>query len=388
LFLRGQRRDFALVLPSVMQRFLSTLACGFVLVASACSSTSNAEAGRGFEVTVSGEDLAQLGYPFGPNAEANGDPPAFVDGWELSFEHVIVTVDKLRLNAEPDRDEGNPQDVGAVVAQVDGPWAVDLTLGGDRIGKSGSPDERTVAIARFDERDNGEAFDATSRYAFSYDFVTASDDAEQVNLDAEGQALYEQAKASGAAMLFVGTARYRGPEPEEGSVFASMPREVKFNFALSNPSSYINCRNTDLAAVAGEFPRGIQASPDHDVTVQITLHTDHTFWDTLNVEGTPLHFDPIAAAASTEAAAEVGSVSLEELVDWDVTAFATRDGEALPARSLVDDYTAPSGQLRYDANGTSFRKANSFAAYLAYAAASGGHLNADGECEVKNRFEP
>jgi hypothetical protein len=54
----------------------------------------------------------------------------------------------------------------------------------------------------------------------------------------------------------------------------------------------------------------------------------------------------------------------------------------------VPDYTAPAGQLKFDANGTSFSKANSFAAFLSYSAASGGHLNADGECEVKNNFTP
>ena len=32
--------------------------------------------------------------------------------------------------------------------------------------------------------------------------------------------------------------------------------------------------------------------------------------------------------------------------------------------------------------------ANSLAAYLAYSAASGGHMNADGECEVRNDFTP
>jgi hypothetical protein len=57
---------------------------------------------------------------------------------------------------------------------------------------------------------------------------------------------------------------------------------------------------------------------------------------------------------------------------------------ALPWRSLVPDYTAPPGQMSYDANGTSLSPPNSLAAYLAYSAASGGHLNADGECALRN----
>jgi hypothetical protein len=107
------------------------------------------------------------------------------------------------------------------------------------------------------------------------------------------------------------------------------------------------------------------------------------------VEGTPLHFDPIAAnAVGYGTPDEPGSVSIEDLVDVDVTGFTTADGEPLPWRSLVSDYDAPAGQMKYDPNGTSFEKANSFAAYLAYSAASGGHLNADGECEIKNDFAP
>ena len=86
-------------------------------------------ANGGIKITVSGEDLAVNGYDFGPRSKANGDPIGFVDGWEVRFEHVIVTVDKIRLNADPDEDEANPQAVGALVASVDGPWAVDTTIG-------------------------------------------------------------------------------------------------------------------------------------------------------------------------------------------------------------------------------------------------------------------
>ena len=96
-----------------------------LLLALACSAedatTAGADGAGSFLVTVSGEDLALLGYDFGPDARADGDPPAFVDGWALTFDHVIVTVDALRINAEPDRDEGNPFDVGALVASADEP---------------------------------------------------------------------------------------------------------------------------------------------------------------------------------------------------------------------------------------------------------------------------
>lgn len=339
----------------------------------------------GLWVTVSGEDLALSGYEFGPSSQAGGDPPAFVDGWALRFDHVIITVGSLRIERDPDRDEGNPLDLGPLVATAQGPWAVDVAIGGDVIGKSGSPDERTVPIAAFSRQGDGQAFDDTERYAFSYDLVPSSAEARRVNLDAEGAALYAQAIDQGWSMILAGSAHYQGPAPDPGSVFAQMPAEVAFTLGLTNPARYVNCRNTDLQAVGGEFPRGVQVSSSDTTTVQLTLHTDHAFWDTLNVEGTPLHFDPIAAQASTYGSpATAGEVYIEDLAEVDVSAFATRDGAPLPWRSLVPDYTAPPGQMSYDVNGTSLSVPNSLPAYLAYSAASGGHLNADGECEVRN----
>lgn len=346
---------------------------------------------HGFQITVSGEDLAINGYDFGADPKADGDPPAFVDGWQVKIEHLIVTIGKVQLNADPDRDPANEETQGPVVATATGPWAVDVSIGGDVIGKSGSPDEKTTTVTTIDAQADGTAFDPTLRYAFNYDIVAASPSAKLVNLDAAGQALYETAKANGWSMIYAGTATYKGPAPAAGSVFAKIPKEVKFTFGMKNPSSYLNCRNTDLQEVGpGESPRGIQASADEATIAQITIHTDHAFWSKLNVEGTELHFDPIAAQASTYGVpgATTGSVTLDDLVNVDLTAFTTRSGEVLPPRSLVSDYTATGTQLAFDANGTSFTRANGFAAYLQYSATAGGHLNADGECKVKNDYAP
>jgi hypothetical protein len=172
------------------------------------------------------------------------------------------------------------------------------------------------------------------------------------------------------------------------TVWLTSTRTFRTPTTATNTSSAPG-RNTDLTAVGDEFPRGIQVSATKSTTVQITVHTDHSFWDTLNVEGTPLHFDPIAAQASTYGMPdEPGLVTIEDLFNVDITGFTTKDGDVLPWRSLVSDYTAPTGQMKYDANGTSFKKANSLASYIAYSADAGGHMNADGECEIKNNFTP
>ncbi len=356
----------------------------------ACSSASQPSDNGGFQITLSGEDLAGTGYDFAANALANGDPPAFVDGWEVRFDHVLVTVDKLRIAEDPDRDPSNPSFVGDVVASADGPWAVDATIGGPIPGKSGSADERAVELVTFPRLANGDRFDPTKRYAFSYDIVAASASAKPVNLDAAGLALYEQAKARGWAMVYAGTATFKGGTPPAGSVFSTLPSQVSFTLGFANPSSFLNCANTDLAQLPnGEFPRGIQASAGKVTTAQITIHTDHAFWSKLNVEGTELHFDAVAARARRGGPDAIGStVTLDDLVGADVTGFRTSADERLGRRSLVPDYSAPEGTLAFDANGATFASVNSYASFMAYAAASGGHLNADGQCVVRNNFTP
>jgi hypothetical protein len=343
----------------------------------------------GVLVTFSAEDIAALGFGFDASSRAEGDPPAFVDGWEVKYSHVLVTVGKVRINEDPDKNDADPTQVGAEVAAADGPWAVDAVKGGSIQGKSGSPDEKAVALTAFTTTKSGAKFRADARYAFSYDLATATASAKPVNLDAEGLALYEEAKQKGFAVVLAGTATYKGAAPEATSVFAKIPKVVNFKLGFKNPTSYANCRNTDLQEAGGEYPRGIQVNAAKSITVQATLHTDHAFWNKLNVEGTPLSFDAIAAQASTYGTPDApGVVAIEDLENVDITGVKTKAGEVLPARSLVPDYTAPVGQLRFDANSVSFAKVNSFAAFLAYSAASGGHMNANGECEVKRNYTP
>src|SRR5690349_21830403 len=58
----------------------------------------NMSGGGSVLFTASGEVLALTGYPFPPAQE--GDV-AFVDGWEVRFHHLLVTLDKLRLSENP-----------------------------------------------------------------------------------------------------------------------------------------------------------------------------------------------------------------------------------------------------------------------------------------------
>jgi hypothetical protein len=132
--------------------------------------------------TASGESLALGGYAF---PQKNAGDPAFVDGWELKFTRVLVTVDKIRLSESPDTARSDQSQTGPLVAEADGPWAIDLHAGGALAGKGGSG-EQSVPIAMLSEKNRagGGSFDATARYAFGFDTIAATHDARNVNLDA------------------------------------------------------------------------------------------------------------------------------------------------------------------------------------------------------------
>ena len=60
--------------------------------------------GGGVLFTASGEVLALTGYAFPP---AQPGDTAFVDGWDVNFTRLLVTLDKLRLSENPDAVPGN-----------------------------------------------------------------------------------------------------------------------------------------------------------------------------------------------------------------------------------------------------------------------------------------
>ena len=332
-----------------------------------------------FQVTASGEDLVVVGFPFVQGTSKSGDP-SFVDGWEVTFEHVIVTFGAVTLNETPDLDPDDKSKLGKVVQTVSGPWAVDLTKG-TISGKSG---EQVTPLVNLDG-----PFVASQRYALSYDVVSATTQARNVNLDAEALTLYQKAIEGGWSVVFVGRASFKGPPPNPGTVFEKIPREVSFSIGMKNPTSAINCENPDLgkSALGEDFARGVQILGSGTSFIQLTVHLDHAFWDRLNEEGAPVHFDQIAAVSSTYGApgAPAGVVTADDLEALDHTGFVTKAKEPLPTRSLVPDYTAPGGTLSFDANGSKFPK-NSYGAYLRYSQAAGYHLGADGECLIKRNF--
>ncbi|MGC4067457.1 MAG: hypothetical protein QM784_22980 [Polyangiaceae bacterium] len=349
----------------------STFLCG-------CGSESSKKSGE-LQVTVSAEGLGAHGYAFPPTS---GQEIAFVDGWSVDFDRIIVAIDNIRLSKVPDKDPGDQSVLGTEVAIRKGPFIVDLKEPGNVLDKGGAG---KVAI-RLPIDDLEDLFDLEQRYAFSYDLVAATADATRVNVEADDPDVLAMIDGGNRALL-KGSAKFKEQSCKSSIPtydFEKLPKEVAFEFGLDGEISYVNCQNPDNtgAAIEGEeAQRGIQMLPSGVTTAQITIHTDHLFWPAISHENLPL-FDPFAANAKLVDGTY--SVDLEMLEAVPLPGVTDGDGQPLPWRSCVDSsmYILPTQptQLTFDTGSQALDNLHDF---VQFNAATMGHLNADGLCYVK-----
>jgi hypothetical protein len=399
---------------------LIALAAALPLTLAGCSSSGDDNAGSagstgtagtagtvadpgpgGLYLTTSGESLAVTGYDFPP---ATPDDTFLVDGWIFQLDHYIVSIDHIKLWENPDMVPADQSQHGAQVAHLDGPWVIDLHNGGPITGEGGSP-EQAEPFAAIKSKDDGSAFDTTTRYAFGFDTVAASASATNVNLDANGQTEYDYMVQNGYSVLYVGTVSR--PDTDTCATaggtsydFTTMPKTLKFKLGFSTPTSYINCQNgSEFPGVTGlngeDYQRGIQFRSDKSVIGQVTVHADHPFWESF-AEDSPLRFDQIA---SQYVGGANPLATIEDMKGVDFTAFTDKTGTALPMRTCVDStlYTPPypaGQQLHFDPlkvpvdkTGTDPTTAlRDYYDYIRYTQSTQGHLNSQGLCFVSRNF--
>ena len=357
---------------------------------------SNNKTGGTIQFTTSGEVLALGGYAFPPAA---ADDPAFVDGWEVRFTKLLVTVDHITLSENPDTSPTDQSQTGKKVAQLDGPWAVDLHKGGPLAGKGGT-DEQAYPIATIDKQNlNGnQPFDETMRYAFGFDIVPATASATKLQLDAN-DADYAEMVQKGWAVLYVGTATWKGSSctsTNSSFDFTQMPTTVNFKLGFKSPTTYVNCQNPDNDPAKGlgdeEHQRGIQVKANQTVVAQVTVHTDHPFWESFTHDS-PAHFDQLAALAVKDAQNNYG-VTLDSALGVNYTAFKL-GVNPLPWRSCLSTYTPPNSNAQmgfdsltvpYNPSGNPATSMRDYADYMTYNQSTQGHLNSDGLCFVKRNY--
>jgi hypothetical protein len=408
-----------------------------------CSFTPPADPGPGgILFAASGEVLALTGYPFPP---VNAGDPVFVDGWAVSFTRLLVTIDDITLSANPDVSPGDQSQTGPTLATVQGPWAVDLAHSDPSyLPGKGGPGEEAAPIAALPPS-SAFATDGT-RYAFGFQVIAATDataataDAParktlNVNLDADGLADYADMVQEGCSVLYVGTATFNGgtvsgfedcnSDPE----YQNWPRVVNFRLCFKSPSSYINCQNPDNDPAAPfpneEHERGIAFLSNESVIGQVTIHTDHPFWDSV-LHDSPAHFDQFAArvvtvgptitpdggavggagdSGTTSGAADaaavgdgaVPTVTLDLTKGVDYTAYTDALGNPLqwryciaPATDVHPEFT---GAMAFDpqnvphcSGGNSATGLCDYYDYTTYNQSTQGHLNSDGLCFVSRHY--
>ncbi|HET9621869.1 MAG TPA: hypothetical protein VFP84_10900 [Kofleriaceae bacterium] len=367
--------------------------------------------GNAILLTASGEAFAKDGYAFPPTTP---DDVFFVDGWAVSYDRILTTFDHITLSRGPDKsptdqslcDDGKGGTItcgtgSSVVAEVDGPFAIDLHQGGPLPDADGADGDATPIAALTDLNQAGNAaFDPATRYAFGFAVVGATASARNVNLDAGGLGDYQEMIAKGYTTLLVGTATWQGnnhgSDVNTGCTvagastydFSQLPKTVKFRLGLTAPTVYRNAQNPALSGTPfanEEAPRGIQTVANRSTIAQLTFHLDHVFWESF-VHDSPAHFDPYAiryAGATT-----VPTATMEDFKGFAFAPFLDRNGDQVPWRSCVPaaTYTPPgTGAMSFDTltiavdpAGDPARVIRDFFDYTTYNHSTFGHLNADG----------
>ncbi len=352
---------------------------------------------------ASGEVLALTGYAFPPASDSDA---AFVDGWDVRFSRLLTTIDKITLSENPDLQRGTQAQTGKQVAQVDGPWAVDLSHPDASYlpGKGGAGEQAVPIAALTSQNQNGGQPFATdgTRYAFGFDVTAATNDAQNVNLDPEALADYQQMVASGCAVLYVGTATFKGDPKLPGCVTdesSSWPKTVDFRLCFKSPTSYVNCQNPDNDPAQPisddeESERGIAFLSSGSVIAQVTLHTDHPFWDSV-LHDSPAHFDQFAARAVASSSGAL--VTLEDTRGADFTAYTDAQGNPIDWRYCVepptDVHPKLTGAMRFDPQGVTSATSDDpssglrdYYDFATYNQSTQGHLNSDGLCFVRRNY--
>jgi hypothetical protein len=208
-------------------------------------------------VRISGEEAALGGYPVGDG----DDEIAFLDGWTLEFQKVIVSLSHFSMATADGED-----------AQLDvEPVVADLHKGTPELWRF-----EGLGAQRWDEV--GYRYEKPSSKSRAVNDVSDSD--------------LERMENEGYSLLIEGVARQD-------------TQSVAFSFGFPLAIDVLHCQN-GLDGTDGVVVR------DNAVTnAEVTVHLDHLFFDSYATEAPNLRFDPMAAMA------EAGKLSVEDLEGQD-----------------------------------------------------------------------
>lgn len=224
---------------------------------------------------ASGEAAAEVGYPTpGP------EPIAFVDGWTLDFEHVLVGIEAVRFG---DGELARP------------PLLVDLHLGRAELFTEAALPSGRLEVG----------------YTLAAPGVTS---VELGAVDADARARME---AAGASLFVAGSASH----PTHGA--------YTFELAVPRPIVATSCEQADGTL-------GVVVPENGEVEAELTVHLDHLFFDSGTAEAPSLRFEAWAAAAGDDR-----HVTLDELAAQPLADLVGVDGTPLDDEAGLVAYVPP-----------------------------------------------
>ena len=399
----------------------------------------------GFLLTISGEVNAIAGYPYPP---FDISQTWMVDGWNWKIEKYIVVIQKVTLSSNPgqgglntDGTPVNQETTGPAVAQVTGPWVVDLHKGGPLDGKGGGGEQALpFAVMTNQNLNGGAAFDPSTTYAFGFSTIGAPGDGTpiNVNLDQSEEADYQymvkgDAQGNPYSVYYYGTATWAGNasgapsgfadcvqtcpnagSSDDGGVadggscadpydFTKLPPAITFQLGFSTPTNYVNCINYTVSEQENQTVLGVQTSTSQTTIDQVTVHMDHPFWESFE-EDTPVHWDQIAAhyIGVTNPVAHI-----DDFKGVPFNPFTDKNGNVMPWRDCEPSYYTPPGNgamsfstLSVPQNpsgtctgtdGQDFTKDScpairDYYDFIRYTQSTQGHLNSQGLCYIDRQF--
>lgn len=347
---------------------------------------------KGIKVQISGEDFGPEGFPF-PQGAAEA---ALADGWEVKFDHVLVSFGNIRVSENPDKVPSDQSQTDEVVAEVTQPYLVDLAVEGTETGAGGEGKAVLVTTIENQNLKGGAAFEGDRRYAFGYESLVPTAASQKLNLDPSADPHVATMIANGYSVMYVGTARFKGTQctSSDDAYFATFPTEVPFALGFATPSSFLNCQNEENQGEpfdGEEYQRGVQIKTTGEALAQLTIHLDHVFYSDVDHEPV-LYFDQLAAGLVGKPANTV--LTMQDLVGIDPTAFEDASGAALPWRRC-DGEPLPAGAQRgfevhsvpVNPGAAPDQALRDYRDFVHYVQSTQGHLNGgEGICFVKRNY--
>ena len=268
-----------------------------------------------------GRGAGAEGYQFPP---ANAGDPAFVDGWDVHFTRLLTTVDNITLSNGPDVSPGDQSLHGARRRQGDRPLGgrpgaqrSELPAGQGRPGRGGGADRgaltpelpageqrrlrhqrreslrlRLRRRSRDDERDerqpgHGRAWPTTRRWRRKG--ARCSTSARRRSKGRRPAAPARRQLRRRHPAIPPSTVRASGRSRATSCRSASASSRRPRTSTARTPTTIRRWRSRARSMSAGSSSR-----PTRSVVGQVTIHTDHPFWDSV-LHDSPAHFDQFAA---------------------------------------------------------------------------------------------